>query len=187
MRTDLQVNNYSFRASFYDGFFKSLPNKDINNPAKLNKLGHALASPHWNRLALGVAAISTQPFIDYYNPKVDKDTAMASALRTTAKALVCTTVGFIVRGSSYKLVEKLANPTKAEGSTLLTPKEILKETNIEKKLHKLKLHKNTVSTTLALLVMMFTNVLIDAPYTTKLTNKFLELYKQYKSSQEDIN
>lgn len=77
--------NISFQKSVYDNFFKRLPNKDIKNQAALNKAGHTLASPHWNRLAIGGAAILTQPFIDGHNPRVDKDTARASMLRTTGK------------------------------------------------------------------------------------------------------
>lgn len=167
--------NVSFQACWYDKFFKSIPNKDIANPAKFNKAGQALASPHWNRLAIGAAAISSQPFIDLYNPKVDKDTAKASALRTTAKILTCTSVGFIVRGLCYKLTEKFAHGSSKEGSTLLTPKVILAETNKELRNSKLKLHKNAFSTVTALIVMLFTNFFIDAPVTTKVSNKFLKM------------
>ena len=181
MNTGLSINNnVSFRSSIYDRFFKSLPNKDIKNTQHYNKLGQALASPHWNRLALGVAAISSQPFMDYYNPRVDRDTAVTSMLRTISKIIVCTTVGFIVRGSSYKLVEKYAHGSANEGSTLLTPKEILKESNAELRNCKLKLHKNTLSTVTALSVMLFTNFLLDAPLTTITANKAITKYYEYK-------
>ena len=93
---------------------------------------------------------------------------------------MCTTVGFCVRGSSYKLVEKFAHGTAKEGSTLFTPMEILKEANAELRESKLKLHKNTLSTVIALSVMMFTNFLLDAPLTTRAANKLLELYRDYK-------
>lgn len=180
LRVDFSVNNSVSFNSFYDGFYKKLPNKNVKNPAKYNHVGQALASPHWNRLALGVAAILTQPWIDFFNPRVDRDTAISSALRTIAKICVCTTVGFCVRGSSYKLVEKLAHGTSREGSTLFTPMEILKEKNAELRNSKLKLHKNTLSTVIALSVMMFTNFLLDAPLTTRAANKLLEIYRDYK-------
>lgn len=176
MRTDLNINSgLCFNSSWYDKFFKSVPNYNIKNQAQFNKAGQILASPHWNRLALGAAAISSQPWIDLYNPKVDKDTAKAASLRTTAKILVCTTVGFTVRGLCYNLTEKFAHGTPNEGSTLLTPQAILKETNQELRNSKLKLHKNAFSTLFALSVMLFTNFLLDAPGTTMLANKFLKM------------
>ncbi len=167
--------NINFQKSVYNNFFKRLPNKDIKNQAAFNKAGHTLASPHWNRLAIGCAAILTQPFIDGHNPRVDKDTARASMLRTTGKIIACTSVGFIVRGTCYKLTNKFMHATKAEGSTILTPKAILNEIDPMVRENMLKLHKNAFSTVSALAVMLFTNPLVDAPLTTILSNKFLEM------------
>lgn len=172
-------SDVNFRSSFYKRFFESLPNKDIKQSANFNKMGQRLASPHWNRLALGVAAITTQPLMDYHNPKVDKDTARTSALRTLAKIIVCTSVGFVVRGSCYKLTEKYMHASPKEGATALTPNVILQEKNPLIKKNMLKLHRNTFSTVFALGVMLFTNVLLDAPLTTKLSNKFIELDKKH--------
>ena len=168
--------NLSFESSFYDRFFKVLPDKEIKNAVRYNKLGHALASPHWNRLALGAAAITTQPAIDYFNPRVDKDTAAVSALRTIAKIIVCTSVGFCVRGGAYKLVKKYAKGSAKEGSTLLTPDVILKEQDKQVRDKMIKLHQNSLSTVSALCVMLFTNFLLDAPLTTKLANTFIAKY-----------
>lgn len=162
----------------YDRFYSSLPNATVKNPVKYNKLGQKLASPHWNRLALGCAAISTQPFIDYYNPNVDRDTAKVSACRTIAKIITCTAVGFTVRGLCYNLTNRYMHGSEKEGSTLLTPQSILKEANSEVRNSKLKLHKNTFSTVFALAVMLFTNVLLDAPLTTKFANKLIAQYCQ---------
>ena len=184
LRTDSINSGINFEASFYDRFFRSLPNKELKNVAQLNKAGQALASPHWNRLALGVAAIATQPALDFFNPKVDRETAKVSALRTIAKICVCTTVGFIVRGLSYKLADKFIHGSEAEGSTLFTPGEILRETNKELRASKLKLHKNTMSTLIALAVMTFTNFLIDAPLTTKVANQLIEKYHNRKEMKE---
>ena len=174
----------NFEGSFYDRFFKSIPNKDIGNQKAFNKFGHALASPHWNRLAIGFAAC-TQPIIDYFNPKVDRDTAKASSYRSMAKVISCTGVGFIVRGASYKLIEKFAHASEAEGSTLLTPKAILAEKNPELRKSKLKIHKNAYSTVFALFVMIFTNVLLDAPLTSMLANKFISSDKQLNRKKFD--
>ena len=180
MRTDLSVqNNIGFRASFYDNFFKKLPNADIKNSTSYNKIGHKLASPHWNRLALGGVAIATQPAFDYFNPRVDRDTAAAATLRTIAKICVCTAVGFIVRGSAYKLVEKYAHTSSKYGSTLLTPKAILNEKDTIKQKNMLKIHKNAFSTVFALGMMLFTNIFLDAPLTTMVANQLIKKYHPY--------
>lgn len=146
-------------------------------------MGQMLASPHWNRLALGCAAISTQPFIDYYNPNVDKDTAKVATCRTVAKIITCTSVGFTVRGICYKISNKYINGSTQDGSTLLTPKTILQEKNAEIRNSKIKLHRNTFSTVFALGVMLFTNILLDAPLTTKLANKFISTYSSKENKQ----
>lgn len=187
MRTDFcGYSGVNFNSSWYDKFFKSIPNKDIANPVQFNKVGSMLASPHWNRLALGVAAISSQPFIDYFNPNVDRDTAKVSSIRTASKICVCTSVGFVVRGLCYKLVEKYAHGSEKEGSTLLTPKEILNVSNKKLRDAKLKIHKNGLSTITALAVMLFTNFLIDAPLTTKVSNKAIEKFASASDAKEKI-
>ena len=184
METDFSVqNNIGFRASFYDNFFKKLPNKYVKNSGSYNKIGHKLASPHWNRLALGIAALTTQPAIDYFNPRVDRDTATAAALRTIAKICVCTAVGFAVRGSAYKLVEKYAHISPKYGSTLLTPKAILSEKDAVKQQNMLKIHKNALSTITALCVMLFTNILLDAPLTTIAANQLINKYHSAENSK----
>lgn len=176
MRPNLSVSyNVNFQANWYDKFFKHIPNKDVANARQFNEFGKKLASPHWNRLALGVAGITTYPFWDYYNPKVDRDTAKASTIRTSSKIVTCTATGFVIRGLCYKLTEKYMHGSTMEGSTLLTPKSILEEVNADLRNNKLKQHKNTFSTLIALFVMLFTNFLIDAPLTTIVTNKFLRL------------
>lgn len=177
----------NFQSSFYNRFFESLPNKDIKNPAAFNKMGQRLASPHWNRLAIGLAAITTQPFLDYFNPRVDKDTAKASALRTISKIIVCTSVGFAVRGSCYKLTNKFMHASAKEGSIALTPAVILNEKNPEIQKNMLKLHRNTFSTVFALGVMLFTNVFVDAPLTTILSNKLISAQKARQNKDKVVS
>ena len=162
-----------------------MPNKEITSVVKYNKLGEALASPHWNRVAIGCASMAFQPAIDYFNPFVDKDTAFTSSLRTIAKISACTIVGFVIRGLSYKFVDKFAKGSAKEGSTLLTPKEILNETNKIVRDSKLKLHKNTFSTLLALSIMTFTNFLIDAPLTNRWTNKLIKLFDKSSNKKKE--
>ena len=186
LRTDSINSGTNFEASFYDRFFRSLPNKELKNIKQLNSIGQALASPHWNRAALGVAALATQPALDLFNPKVDRETAKVSSIRTIAKICVCTTVGFIIRGLSYKLADKFIHGSETEGSTLFTPSEILREANKELRASKLKLHKNTISTLIALAVMTFTNFLIDAPATTFVANRLIEKHYNKKEKKGNI-
>ncbi|MDD3150023.1 MAG: hypothetical protein PHV68_04240 [Candidatus Gastranaerophilales bacterium] len=54
------------------------------------------------RLIMGVAALSTQPLIDYNNKNVDKTTRNYSVARTILKIIVGTTVGVIVRRAALK-------------------------------------------------------------------------------------
>ncbi len=177
------INSVSsnFGTSFYGRFFNNASVKEIKNPERFNKIGQMLASPHWNRVAIGVAALSTQPLMDKFNPKVDEDTANVSALRTISKNVCCMSSGFVIRGAVYKLTEKYAHATEKEGSTLLTPRVILKEANKELRNTKLKVFKNAFSTVSALAIMTtFTNILIDAPLVTMCSNKLIEEYYRRK-------
>lgn len=179
------ANNINFMSSWYDKFFKSMPNKDIHNTAQFNKLGKSLASPHYNRLALGAGAIVTQPAIDRFNPRVDDNTAKVSSYRTIAKIIACTSVGFCVRGGCYKLTNKYAHGSKSEGSTVLTPKAILNEVNPKRRNNMLKIHKNAFSTIFALAVMVFTNFFLDAPLTTMLSNALIKRDKSLNPNKEE--
>jgi hypothetical protein len=71
------------------------------------------------RLALGIASISTQPFYDYFNKNVDQDTREYSAMRTVAKIIVGTTEGCLVRALAIKyggryVLNKFKKPEFAE-------------------------------------------------------------------------
>jgi len=60
------------------------------------------------RLVLGIASISSQPFFDYYNKNVDQETRNYSAVRTVAKIIVGTTEGCLVRFLAIKYGKKIA-------------------------------------------------------------------------------
>jgi len=60
------------------------------------------------RLFLGVAAISSQPFYDYFNRNVDQDTRKYSAARTVAKIIVGTSEGCLVRFLAVRYGKKIA-------------------------------------------------------------------------------
>ena len=153
----------------------SLPEKTITETAKnveiWNKLNNDASHPAINRLIMGASALATQPVIDYYNHKVDKETREVSRNRTIAKILVGTGVGMLVRGSCFELVKKMTNINgKGRWSKSLMPTKYLKELLADENL--LKNYRNALATSIAILAMCFTNFLIDAPLTVCLTNHF---------------
>ena len=146
---------------------------DINSKTlnKMKKYDESLSHPAKNRLIMGVTALTTQPVIDFYNHKVDEDTRVVSRNRTIAKILAGTSVGIVVRGSCYSLVEKMTDiKGKGRFSKALMPTKHLKELLKEPKL--LKNYRSALSTGIAILAMCFTNFAIDAPLTVFLTNHF---------------
>ena len=147
--------------------------EEENKLDKFDKYGSLIARPDVNRLIMGVTAIVTQPAIDYYNHRVDEETRVVSRNRTIAKIIACTSVGVLVRGTCYRAVNKMTdiNGTK-KFSKLLLPKKYID--SLTKIFQKLANHRNTVSTILALMVMTFTNFLLDAPLTVYFTNKLNE-------------
>ena len=130
-----------------------------------------ISRPAQNRAIVGAAALITQPAIDSCNPNVDKETRVVSRNRTIAKIIAGTTVGMVVRGAAYKLVDSM---TKLDGkrkwSQKLLPKDYLPE--MKKVMKFFETYKSGVATVVALFAMLITNFAIDAPLTTYLTNKF---------------
>lgn len=130
-----------------------------------------ISRPAQNRGIVGATALITQPVIDSYNPKADKETRRVSRNRTIAKIIAGTSVGMVVRGLAFKIVDKM---TKLDGTTKweqkLLPKDYIHEM---KKVSKFfEGYKSGIATVVALLAMLITNFAIDAPLTTYLTNKF---------------
>ena len=148
---------------------------------KWKKSDELLSNPAVNRLIMGATALVTQPSIDYYNHKVDKETREVSRIRTISKILAGTAVGIAVRGACFILIEEMTNfkDTKRLGKALLPPK-FLSELASDAKL--LKNYRNALSTTIAVLAMSVTNFLIDAPLTVFLTNHFND--KRLKKKEE---
>ena len=159
----------------------ALPNRTFNDNTKrldkFKRIDERISRPAENRLIMGATAILTQPTIDYYNHKVDKDTREVSRCRTIAKIIAGTLVGISVRGSSYKLVEKMTNITgKSRFSKALLPSKFLED--LVKNPKFLKNYRSALSTGLAILAMCVTNFVIDAPLTVYLTNHFNEKRKE---------
>ena len=136
---------------------------------RMQRFDDISSHPAWNRAIMGATAICTQPFFDKYNHRVDEETRAVSTNRTIAKICVGTLVGIMVRGSIYKLAEKMTDiKGKAKYSHALLPKKYMAE--IAKNEKFLKNYRSTLAMSLALAAMCFTNFLIDAPLTIFFTN-----------------
>lgn len=166
-----------FTARIQQKFINVLPQEDFtSNSKKIDKRGsidNRITRPMENRLIMGAASLLTQPAIDYYNHRVDEETRTVSRNRTIAKILAGTAVGAIVRGACYKLVTKttdIKGKKKSSRALLPSDKGILRE--FLQHSEKLSNYRNALSTFVAIVVMCFTNFLLDAPLTAILTNMF---------------
>lgn len=113
------------------------------------------------RLLVGVTGVVMQPWIDLHNKKVDKETRLRSACKNCAKALVGATTGFFIRKGCIKFVNKLISDGR------LLPKD---KTGIRHYAQKVKNYGGALGTGLAILVMIGTNFLLDAPLTQLLSS-----------------
>ena len=168
--------------------FDALPDATFNdskkNCARWDKFKEKVSRPMENRLLMGATAILTQPTIDYYNPRVDKETREISRNRTIAKIIAGTTAGMFVRGASQAIIEKMTQiNAKSRFSKALLPTDRLK-TLINTQAF-LKNYRNALSTGLAIFAMCFTNFLIDAPLTMFLTNHLNARSKEKKLKNID--
>ena len=137
----------------------------------LGYCANKLAGPE-NRLILGVSALASQPFIDFYNKSVDEETRKYSTCKTVAKIIVGTTVGVIVRALAIRYSAALI---KNVDVSKVAP-------DILKKAESRKILQNTIGDLLGLGTCLFTNFLIDAPLTKKGTNLLAEKFiKEDKS------
>lgn len=148
----------------------------------IEKIGE-YSSPH-SRLILGITALMTQPFIDWQNKDVDKDTRRVSTARTIGKIIAGTISGVIVRAGCIALIKKLtdANANK-KWQKLLIP------TNVSSNEYKnaerlLKKHRGAIGTIVALFVMLFTNFAFDVPVTKFLTNFLNDKFKKNGNKQQ---
>lgn len=137
----------------------------------IKKIGEEVSSAE-NRLILGVTALMSQPFIDGHNKNVDEKTRKVSVARTIAKIIAGTTTGYLIRKGCIKGIKafsQIPGPNVPKYKTIFTPKNI--KNNMTDAFAQ---YRNAIGTIVALVVMMFTNFLIDAPLTRFLTNKFIK-------------
>ena len=147
-----------------------LPSHDFKSKTytdNMGKISDKLSSAE-QRLILGATALMFQPFIDLNNKKVDNETRKVSVARTISKIVVGTATGYFIRKGCIK---GIAAFSKAPGEgvsklrTIFTPKNITDVTSRE-----FAQYRNAFGTVAALVTMMFTNFLVDAPLTKFFTN-----------------
>ncbi len=137
----------------------------------IKKTGEKISSAE-QRLILGATAIMSQPFIDWNNKNVDEKTRKVSVARTVAKIIAGTLTGYYIRKGCIKGIKALSQipgENVPKWKTIFTPKNVKDNTSdafIQ--------YRNAMGTVVALVVMMFTNFLIDAPLTKFLTNTFIK-------------
>ena len=159
---------------------------DIKNHADtFDKCTKEMAHPAVNRAIMGVTALATQPAIDYYNHRVDEETRTVSRNRTIAKIVAGTSVGILVRGLSYELVNKMTNlKGKGKFSRALIPDKSYLKKFLKDSGNLINNHKNALAWGLAMLAMCVTNFVLDAPLTVYFTNKLNAKSAKKKQAKE---
>jgi len=154
----------------FRGGYTKLPNIQLGEKAftTATKIGQFISNPVGNRIVLAGTGILLQPTIDYYNKKVDRKTREVSAIRTASKIIAGTGVGLAVRGGCMALTKNMK----------YIP-EIIKNNP-----DKINNYRTAVSTIAAMAIMTITNFLLDAPLTTKLSNKWLEKREQKEQKEQ---
>lgn len=172
-------------------YYNKIPSFSVAKDKTINSvayIGRKWTSPQ-QRVIMGATAIVTQPFIDAHNHKVDDETRRASVARTIAKIIVGTTTGFIVRALCIKGIKyssktlneipKNTKPYLKKLQTIFTPKEI----NPNNK-DAMEQYRNAMGTFLSLGIMLFTNFMVDAPWTKKLTNVLIAADKKQRGETQ---
>ncbi|MFA7658647.1 MAG: hypothetical protein WCY19_04375 [Candidatus Gastranaerophilaceae bacterium] len=161
---------------------------EIKDEGKMLKFVHWLDSNFdsaWQRLVSGITALFTQPFFDLNNKRVDEDTRKTSTARTLGKIIAGTLTGVLIREGCIQAVKKCTQP-KNLGEEIknwkqcLLPKSLKDASNL-----KITRYRGAFGTYAAIIIMIATNFLIDAPLTTKLANYFnKQFHKNAKKPAE---
>lgn len=151
-----------------DKIVNLIPEKKFNggNGEKFIKwFGKHISTPE-NRVIIGVTALLSQPFIDYYNKDVDEKTRKVSCARTIAKIVAGTLTGFAVRASFIKLVR---NYSQLGNSSAV--KKFFTPSNAKTDMpYAYRQYQNTMGMMFAIAGLIVTGFAIDAPLTNFLTN-----------------
>ncbi len=145
------------KPNVFKRLYNKLPNWEVTSDKLLTHVenfGKKCTSAH-QRGILGATALLTQPFIDARNKDVDEKTRKYSVARTIAKIIAGTLTGVAIRYGCIKAMNwKPFLPSRWQSLT----KDVQDQ------------YKNAMGTIVSLVVMLFTNFLIDAPLTKFLTN-----------------
>lgn len=183
---------------------KSMPKREFNGSCGTGKLikwcGDNISSPE-NRLILGITALASQPFIDLSNKKVDKETRTVSCARSIAKIIAGTLTGVLIRSGyiyltkNFSAVGKLgakvninvgrAGQQKMKEIVITKSRQFFTPSNTSThQSHAYGEYQNTMGTALAIVTMVFSNFLIDAPLSKFLTNHFNKKFQSNSASSE---
>lgn len=134
---------------------------------KLRRIDEYISNPANNRAIMMATGVIPQVIIDYLTVNNDnRDVAMS---RTFSKGIIGGLTGIAVRRGTSWIIDKATDVnSKTKFGKSLLPNQSIKEISSNRVF--MKNYKNTISMGLALGVMFFTNFLIDAPLTAKLTN-----------------
>lgn len=136
--------------------FKPIADEDMIR--RIAKFGRKCSSAE-QRLILGATAIVMQPAIDAHNKNVDEKTRKVSVARTIGKVIAGTLTGYLIRKGCIKAMDlKMFKPSNAA--------KVSKDAYDQ--------YKNAMGTIVALVVMAFTNFIIDAPLTKFITNLLID-------------
>ena len=178
------INNFSM-PNVRRRIFDLLPNITVNKEDMLCNIGRVISRPDVGRGIMGATAILTQPLIDYFNPKVDRDTAEVSTCRTIGKIIAGTTVGCLVRSACYYGTRALTSlkPDAPSWKKILLPSERVVQHLNSRNTDWIKNYRSTLAFLVGLGAMLFTNVLIDVPLTNFISNKLIKHIKPDLNNQ----
>lgn len=133
----------------------------------INWFGEHVSTPQ-NRVIIGATALLSQPWIDLNNKEVDEKTRKVSCARTVAKIISGTLTGFAVRAGLIKLVREFSKQGDV-GEKLI--KKFFTPSNAKENLpYAYRQYQNAMGMLLAIVGLLVTNFIVDAPLTNFLTN-----------------
>ena len=153
----------------------------------LKWVANNFSSPH-QRAILGITALCTQPFIDLHNRHIKKEDKPITVAKTIAKIIVGTIVGIALRYYAIKAIKNFTKTVKAgKYSQCLLPQEIVAKLNVNPASvpeQDLLNYRNGLGTFIGVMGGLFTNFLIDAPLSRKLTNLIHDnVFKKEKANE----
>lgn len=150
----------------------------------INAAGRIIKSPE-QRFVTGVTAFALQPLIDLHNKRVDDDTKTLAVSKSLAKGIAGTTSGVMVR----KACIDFCNNHSLNGNFLDPMKNVTRKAineckkqfpdaieNNRLKISYLNKYSNFIGNIMAIMVLLATNFLWDAPVTKRLTNVFYKFF-----------